>query len=111
LRDVVRERWPAERVFTYTYWDYRADIVPQGHGDADRPGARLGPGGRPDAGGMGGSARPQGQRAERPRPVIVDLDQAPDGDIEPVVPPLSTPFTKDSSTELPQSRCQASRSS
>ena len=24
LRDVVRERWPAERVFTY--WDYRAGM-------------------------------------------------------------------------------------
>jgi exodeoxyribonuclease III len=37
-------------------------------------------------------------------PVIVDLDQAPDGDIGPVVPPPSTPFTKGDPPELPQSR-------
>jgi exodeoxyribonuclease III len=37
-------------------------------------------------------------------PVIVDLDQAPDGDIGPVVPPPSTPFSKGDPAELPQSR-------
>ena len=36
--------------------------------------------------------------------VIVDLDQAPDGDIGPVVPPPSTPFTKGDPAGLPQSR-------
>ena len=37
LHDVVRDRWPNERVFTY--WDYRAGHVPPGPRDADRPGA------------------------------------------------------------------------
>jgi exodeoxyribonuclease-3 len=36
--------------------------------------------------------------------VIVDLDQAPDGDIGPVVPPPSTPFIKGDPAGLPQSR-------
>ena len=37
LHDVVRDRWPTERVFTY--WDYRAGHVPSGPRDAHRPGA------------------------------------------------------------------------
>jgi exodeoxyribonuclease-3 len=36
-------------------------------------------------------------------PVIVDLDEAPDGDIGPVVPPPSRPATKRGATKLPQS--------
>jgi exodeoxyribonuclease III len=34
--------------------------------------------------------------------VIVDLDQAPDGDIGPVVPPPSRPVTKPGTKKLPQ---------
>jgi exodeoxyribonuclease-3 len=37
-------------------------------------------------------------------PVIVDLDEAPDGDIGPVVPPPSAPAPRSSSVKLPQSR-------
>ena len=37
LHDVVRDRWPAERVFTY--WDYRAGMFHQDLRHADRPGA------------------------------------------------------------------------
>jgi exodeoxyribonuclease-3 len=37
-------------------------------------------------------------------PVIVDLDEAPDGDIGPVVPPPSAPSVKRGSRKLPQSR-------
>jgi exodeoxyribonuclease-3 len=37
-------------------------------------------------------------------PVIVDLDQAPDGDIGPVVPPPSRPVTTKGAAKLPQSR-------
>jgi exodeoxyribonuclease-3 len=37
-------------------------------------------------------------------PVIIDLDQAPDGDIGPVVPPPSAPRTKRGSAKLPQTR-------
>jgi exodeoxyribonuclease-3 len=36
-------------------------------------------------------------------PVIVDLDEAPDGDIGPVVPPPSAPPVKRRSVKLPQS--------
>ena len=35
-------------------------------------------------------------------PVIVDLDEAPDGDIGPVVPPPSAPATKRGAVKLPQ---------
>ena len=37
-------------------------------------------------------------------PVIVDLDEAPDGDIGPVVPPPSAKPAKRGSAKLPQSR-------
>jgi exodeoxyribonuclease III len=36
-------------------------------------------------------------------PVIVDLDEAPDGDIGPVVPPPSRPVRKSGAFRLPQS--------
>jgi exodeoxyribonuclease-3 len=36
-------------------------------------------------------------------PVIVDLDEAPDGEIGPVVPPPSAPALKRASVGLPQS--------
>jgi exodeoxyribonuclease-3 len=36
-------------------------------------------------------------------PVIVDLDEAPDGDIGPVVPPPSAPVTRRGAKRLPQS--------
>jgi exodeoxyribonuclease-3 len=36
-------------------------------------------------------------------PVIVDLDEAPDGDIGPVVPPPSRPVRKRGAVKLPQS--------
>ena len=37
-------------------------------------------------------------------PVIVDLDEAPDGDIGPVVPPPSAAAARSGSVKLPQSR-------
>jgi exodeoxyribonuclease III len=37
-------------------------------------------------------------------PVIVDLDEAPDGDIGPVVPPPSAAVPRAGSVKLPQSR-------
>jgi exodeoxyribonuclease III len=37
-------------------------------------------------------------------PVIVDLDEAPDGDIGPVVPPPSSTGSRKASFKLPQSR-------
>ena len=65
LRDVVRDRWPNERVFTY--WDYRAGMFHQDLGDADRSRAGQRDGRRPCPGGVGGQAGAQGQRAERSR--------------------------------------------
>jgi len=37
-------------------------------------------------------------------PVIVDLDESPDGDIGPVVPPPSAPVLKRRALKLPQTR-------
>ena len=101
LRDVVRERWPDERVFTY--WDYRAGMFHQDLGMridlvlAGRAGRRA------RARGMGRPPGPQGKGPSDHAPVIVDLDEAPDGDIGPVVPPPSNPVTKRGAKKLPQS--------
>src|SRR4051794_26595479 len=101
LRDVVRERWPdTPRVFTY--WDYRAgmfhqdlgmriDLVLAGDQVADRVKAAW----------VDRKAR-KGKGPSDHAPVIVDLDEAPDGDIGPVVPPASNPATRRGSKKLPQ---------
>ena len=100
LRDVVRERWPDQRVFTY--WDYRAgmfhqdlgmriDLVLAGAGVADRVRAAW--------------VDRQARKGTGPRdhaPVIVDLDEAPDGDIGPMVPPPSRPAARRGAKKLPQ---------
>jgi exodeoxyribonuclease III len=92
LVDVVRRRWPQnERVFTY--WDYRAgmfhqdlgmriDLVLAGPAVADRVAAAW----------IDRLAR-KGSGPSDHAPVMVDLDEAPDGDIGPVVPPASAPRT------------------
>jgi exodeoxyribonuclease III len=101
LRDVVRERWPDERVFTY--WDYRAgmfhqdlgmriDLVLAGPPIADRVRAAW----------VDRKAR-KGSGPSDHAPVIVDLDEAPDGDIGPVVPPPSAPAARRGEAKLPQS--------
>jgi exodeoxyribonuclease-3 len=97
LRDVVRDRWPAERVFTY--WDYRAGMF---HTD---PGMRLALvlASDPVAGRVDRHAR-KGSGPSDHAPVIVDLDEAPDGDIGPVVPPPSAPVTTRGKASLPQSK-------
>jgi exodeoxyribonuclease III len=100
LRDVVRDRWPGERVFTY--WDYRAgmfhqdlgmriDLVLAGGPIADRVRAAW----------VDRHAR-KGSGPSDHAPVIVDLDEAPDGDIGPVVPPPSAPVTRRGAKKLPQ---------
>jgi exodeoxyribonuclease-3 len=102
LRDVVRDRWPAQRVFTY--WDYRAgmfhqdlgmriDLVLAGPVVADRVRAAW----------VDRHAR-KGTGPSDHAPVIVDLDEAPDGDIGPVVPPPSAPAARRGSVRLPQAR-------
>jgi exodeoxyribonuclease-3 len=89
LRDVVRDRWPTQRVFTY--WDYRAGRFHQDKGmRIDLVLAGADPAGRVAAVWVDRKAR-KGTGPSDHAPVIVDLDSAPDGDIGPVVPPPSTP--------------------
>jgi exodeoxyribonuclease III len=101
LHDVVREHWPNERVFTY--WDYRAgmfhkdlgmriDLVLAGDAVAERVKAAW----------VDRYAR-KGKGPSDHAPVIIDLDEAPDGDIGPVVPPPSAPQIKRGAAKLPQS--------
>ncbi|MGH3917708.1 MAG: exodeoxyribonuclease III [Pseudonocardiaceae bacterium] len=87
LHDVVRERWPGERIFTY--WDYRAGMFHQDRGmriDLVLAGADVAP--RTCAAWVDRQAR-KGSAPSDHAPVIVDLDDAPDGDCGPVVPPPS----------------------
>jgi exodeoxyribonuclease-3 len=97
LHDVVRERF-------FSYWDYRAgmfhkdlgmriDLVLAGGPVAERVKAAW----------VDRKAR-KGKGPSDHAPVIVDLDQAPDGDIGPVVPPPSAPAAPPGTAKLPQSR-------
>jgi exodeoxyribonuclease III len=102
FRDVVRDRWPAERVFTY--WDYRAGMFHQDLGmriDLVLATGRVA--GRVKAAWVDRHAR-KGTGPSDHAPVIVDLDEAPDGDIGPVVPPPSARPGKRGPVKLPQSR-------
>jgi exodeoxyribonuclease-3 len=102
LHDVVRERWPKERVFSY--WDYRAGMFHQDLGMridlmlASDPVAE-----RVKAAWIDRKAR-KGTGPSDHAPVILDLDVAPDGDIGPVVPPPSAPRVGGKTKKLPQSR-------
>jgi exodeoxyribonuclease III len=89
LRDVVRERWPDERIFTY--WDYRAGMFHQDLGmriDLVLAGDAVAA--RTCAAWVDRAAR-KGTAPSDHAPVVVDLDEAPDGDCGPVVPPPSAP--------------------
>jgi exodeoxyribonuclease-3 len=108
LRDVVRDRWPTERVFTY--WDYRAGMFHQDLGmRIDLVLATTPVASRVRAAWVDREAR-KGSRPSDHAPVIVDLDEAPDGDIGPVVPPPSAPAVKRTSVKLPQSSAPSMRS-
>jgi exodeoxyribonuclease-3 len=102
LHDVVRDRWPEERVFSY--WDYRAGMFHKDLGMridlilAGDPVAK-----RVKAAWIDRKAR-KGKGPSDHAPVIVDLDQAPDGDIGPMVPPPSAPAAPRGVHKLPQSR-------
>jgi exodeoxyribonuclease-3 len=101
LRDVVRDRWPDERVFSY--WDYRAGMFHQDLGmriDLILAGGPIAE--RVKAAWIDRQAR-KGKGPSDHAPVIVDLDEAPDGDIGPVVPPPSAPLTRRGAKKLPQS--------
>jgi exodeoxyribonuclease III len=102
LHDVVRDRWPDERVFTY--WDYRAGMFHRDLGmridlvlASDPVASRV------RAAWVDRQAR-KGTAPSDHAPVIVDLDEAPDGDIGPVVPPPSAARSRPGSVKLPQSR-------
>jgi exodeoxyribonuclease III len=100
LHDVVRDRWPGERVFTY--WDYRAGMFHQDLGmRIDLVLATAPVADRVRAAWVDRQAR-KGSAPSDHAPVIVDFDEAPDGDIGPVVPPPSAPATR--KVTLPQSR-------
>jgi exodeoxyribonuclease III len=101
LRDVVRDRWPDARVFTY--WDYRAGMFHQDLGmRIDLVLASVPVAGRVRAAWVDRQAR-KGKGPSDHAPVIVDLDEAPDGALGPVVPPPSAPAAKRGSRKLPQS--------
>jgi exodeoxyribonuclease-3 len=100
LHDVVRDRWPSEQVFTY--WDYRAGMFHQNLGmridlvlASDPVAARV------KAAWVDRQAR-KGTGPSDHAPVIVDLDEAPDGDVGPMVPPPSARTPK-RPVKLPQS--------
>lgn len=102
LRDVVRDRWPDKRVFTF--WDYRAGMFHQDLGmriDLVLAGAQVAE--RVAAAWVDRKAR-KGRATSDHAPVIVDLDTAPDGDIGPVVPPPSAPAPRGGGRRLPHAR-------
>ena len=101
LHDVVRDRWPDERVFSY--WDYRAGMFHQDLGmRIDLILASAPVEDRVRAAWIDRQAR-KGSGPSDHAPVIIDLDEAPDGDIGPVVPPPSRPAPRQAKAKLPQS--------
>jgi exodeoxyribonuclease-3 len=102
LQDVVRDRWPGKRVFTY--WDYRAGMFHQDLGmRIDLVLASPPVAARVKAAWIDRHAR-KGSGPSDHAPVMVDLDEAPDGDIGPVVPPPSAPVTRRGAKKLPQAQ-------
>jgi exodeoxyribonuclease-3 len=100
FHDVVRDRWPDRRVFSY--WDYRAGMFHQDCGmriDLVLAGTPVAA--RVQAAWIDRQAR-KGKGPSDHAPVIVDLDEAPDGDIGPVVPPPSAPAAPRGAKRLPQ---------
>jgi exodeoxyribonuclease-3 len=90
LTDVVRTRWP-DTGSVFSYWDYRAGAFHQDLGmriDLVLAGSAVAS--RVEAAWIDRQAR-KGSGPSDHAPVMVDLDEAPDGDIGPVVPPPSAP--------------------
>ena len=102
LHDVVREHWLDARIFTY--WDYRAGMFHKDMGmRIDLVLASPPVAARVRAAWVDRQAR-KGTLPSDHAPVIVDLDEAPDGDIGPVVPPPSVSLSGRGKTPLPQAR-------
>jgi exodeoxyribonuclease-3 len=100
LHDLLRDRWPTERVFTY--WDYRAGMFHKDLGmRIDLVLASAPVAGRVRAAWVDRQAR-KGSKPSDHAPVMVDLDEAPDGDIGPVVPPPSAAAPARRAVKLPQ---------
>ena len=100
LHDVVRDHWPDKRIFTY--WDYRAGMFHQDLGmRIDLALASDPVADRVQAAWVDREAR-KGTGPSDHAPVIVDLDEAPDGDIGPVVPPPSARPGRRGPAKLPQ---------
>jgi exodeoxyribonuclease-3 len=100
LHDVVRDHWPDKRVFSY--WDYRAGMFHQDLGmRIDLVLASQSAADRVRAAWVDREAR-KGTGPSDHAPVIVDLDEAPDGDIGPVVPPPSARPARRGPARLPQ---------
>jgi exodeoxyribonuclease III len=100
LHDVVRDHWPDKRIFTY--WDYRAGMFHQDLGmRIDLALASDPVADRVRAAWVDREAR-KGTGPSDHAPVIVDLDDAPDGDIGPVVPPPSARPSRRGPVRLPQ---------
>ena len=107
LHDVVREHWPDARIFTY--WDYRAGMFPKDMGmRVDLVLASPPVAARLRAAWIDRQAR-KGTLTSDHAPVIVDLDEAPDGDIGPVVPPPSVSLVGRGKATLPQARNEPDR--
>ncbi|MEO6701633.1 MAG: exodeoxyribonuclease III [Jatrophihabitantaceae bacterium] len=102
LHDLIRQHWPTEQIFSY--WDYRAGMFHQNLGM--RIDLVLGAGSvadRVQAAWVDRQAR-KGTGPSDHAPVIVDLDEAPDGDIGPMVPPPSAARGPRKTTKPPQPR-------
>ncbi|GAB3131205.1 exodeoxyribonuclease III [Tsukamurella serpentis] len=101
LRDVVRERWPHEQVFSY--WDYRAGMFNKNLGMRIDLILASGPvADRTAAAWIDRQAR-KGKGPSDHAPVMLDLDTAPDGDIGPMVPPPSAGRVAPRGVKLPHS--------
>lgn len=103
MADVVRDRWPSERVFSY--WDYRAGMFHKDLGmriDVILAGESIAP--RVQAAWVDRQSR-KGTKPSDHAAVIVDLDVAPDGDVGPMVPAPSNPVKRGGAkVKLPQSQ-------
>jgi exodeoxyribonuclease III len=100
LHDLVRDHWPEARIFTY--WDYRAGMFHQDRGmRIDLVLGTEAVESRVRAAWVDRQAR-KGTGPSDHAPVMIDLDEAPDGDLGPMVPPPSARPAPPGTFKLPQ---------